>query len=107
MRRRALSAHVSSHDGRKVVSDGLIVSLTQSRISTKVSREFRPSRIPAQVIPSQLFSGGFPMNAFVCPRARLSALVVTVFVFVFGQSLFAATVVVGGCKNLVNFTSIQ
>lgn len=47
------------------------------------------------------------MNAFVCPRARLSALVVTVFVFVFGQSLFAATVVVGGCKNLVNFTSIQ
>jgi nitrous oxidase accessory protein NosD len=48
------------------------------------------------------------MNAYVCrPRAWFARLAVVVFVCLVGQTLFAATVVVGTCKNLVTFTSIQ
>lgn len=48
------------------------------------------------------------MSAYVCrPRARVLAVAVAVFVCLCGQSLFAATVVVGSCKNLVSFATIQ
>ena len=48
------------------------------------------------------------MKVYVCrPRAWFARLAMVALVCLVGQTLFAATVVVGTCKNLVTFTSIQ
>src|SRR5271165_660303 len=47
------------------------------------------------------------MQLFVCRRAALSILGAAVFSCVLAQNAGASTVVVGGCKNLVHFSSIQ